>query len=42
MIVKISLRYFVNKALADKAKLVNEAKIAKNVDFKWEVVFSAI
>ena len=32
--VNISFKYFVPRALADKARLVNEAKTAKKVAFK--------
>ena len=38
----ISFKYLVPKALADKARFVKEAKIAKKVAFKWVGAFFAI
>ena len=40
--MNISFKYFVPNALADNARLVKEAKTAKNVAFKWEGAFLAI
>ena len=40
--VNISFRYLVPKALADKARFVKDAKIAKKVAFKCAGAFFAI
>ena len=39
---KASFRYLVPSALAESARLVNEAKTAKNVAFIWAGAFRAI
>ena len=38
----ISFKYLAPKALADRARFVKEAKIAKKVAFKWDGAFFAI
>ena len=40
--INISFKYLVPKALADKARFVKDAKIAKKVAFKWDGAFFAI
>ena len=42
VMMNISFRYLVPKALADKARFVKEAKIAKTVAFKCTGAFFAI
>ena len=42
VIMNISFKYLVPKALADKARFVNDAKIAKKVAFKCAGAFFAI
>ena len=42
VMINPSFKYFVPRALADRARFVKEANTAKNVAFRWEGAFFAI